>query len=421
MLGHLEPAGLHALHHFDQPDLDGVAALAFLLRWVRIPVWRVRGLLLEHLHAQVAVLLGQGLAAALVVLQAIVRPRDRDPVAARLDGQAVHSGRGLAQPVGVVDVHHVVVGVVCQPDRGRGVVPAKIKAADATPVRQDLHLRFPHSLVRQREDAAAAQRRRAVDARLALVARVAGDDGQALLGRVVLGIVDGHVDHGRAGWFLLKESTDHFGHSLQRGKGQRHHAPAGVGSRQAFKVDVFGRLFVEPDPIQRLALPAQPALVVGLDRHPAGVGLDVTAAAVLDEDRLHKVRHATDGALDFPDGFTRYRPGAPAAHLTQQDPLHGVARRLARLAGGPANRGLVERRAGPPVRVAAGQVHRVLEAGAPGVVVHHSSRDVVFQPRHSEVVHCFAGNRLICYNPIPFAEWSQQCRANPLIPSSFAN
>jgi len=62
--GDFEAPGLHAVQHVHQAGLDAVAASAFLLALGR----RMRGLVLEHVHASLPILLGQHLARTLVML-----------------------------------------------------------------------------------------------------------------------------------------------------------------------------------------------------------------------------------------------------------------------------------------------------------------------------------------------------------------
>lgn len=72
------------------------------------------------------------------------------------------------------------------------MVPAEIERANPRPPARQLERLAGDQLLRHREDAAGAQHRNALRARLALMLGIGRDDLSALLGAVVAGIVDGH-------------------------------------------------------------------------------------------------------------------------------------------------------------------------------------------------------------------------------------
>ena len=78
------------------------------------------------------------------------------------------------------------------------MVHTEVDTHDARPVCRDRERSYLDCLFGNREDAPAAQNRNALCPCFAFVLRVCGDDGFALLFRVVLGIVDRHVGDGRA-------------------------------------------------------------------------------------------------------------------------------------------------------------------------------------------------------------------------------
>ena len=83
------------------------------------------------------------------------------------------------------------------------------------------------------------------------------------LRRVVLRVVDRHLRHLAVGRPAFQEALHDLRHAEQRREGEEDHAAGRVGARQALAVDLERRLLVEPDQVERLALPLLAALVVG--------------------------------------------------------------------------------------------------------------------------------------------------------------
>ena len=54
---------------------------------------------------------------------------------------------------------------------------------------------------------------------------------------------------------LGDEAVNHVANSLQRRESQKDHAASRVGARKSFYVNILRGLLVEPDEVERLALP----------------------------------------------------------------------------------------------------------------------------------------------------------------------
>ncbi|MNL09459.1 hypothetical protein D3C87_1302200 [compost metagenome] len=204
----------------------------------------------------------------------------------------MHGHRLLSLGVDVVDVDDVGVQVVRQPGASRRVIPAKIQAADARPGIRDVERRHHDAGFRHREHRARSEHRLAVGAGFAFVVRVAGQDRVCLLTGVVLGIVDAHEHHDRAGVLVDQEPLDRRRHAFQRREGHVHRAQRRVGACDRLHVDVVRRLLIQPDEIERFRLELRTALLVVPEAQHALAGLHVAATTMAHHDDGHRARHS---------------------------------------------------------------------------------------------------------------------------------
>ena len=96
------------------------------------------------------------------------------------------------------------------------MVPAKVETADLRPVARDRGGIDGDARLAHRKDAPGAQRRDAVEPRLALVRRIARCNRVALFGRVVAGVIDRHRSDVARGASSEDKAPDSVGHAEQR-------------------------------------------------------------------------------------------------------------------------------------------------------------------------------------------------------------
>ena len=240
-----------------------------------------------------------------------MRPCRGHPVAPSLDSQGMNGRHRFALAVGVGNVNAVVVAVPSQLHCSCGVIPAKVHAVDARPVRRNSERRYLNQLLGHREDAAATQRWDALGAGLALVRRVAGHDGFFLLLGVVVHIPDRHTyDLTRLGTKVAclrhQKARHHLGHSQQGGERSLSELPtlAIVGTGQPLCVDVLGRLLVKPNAIDRGPLPLLTAFFVGLEGNQALTSLHIATTTPANHRTVQQVGHT-------------HRPGVVLERITR--------------------------------------------------------------------------------------------------------
>src|SRR5215831_17930152 len=125
----------------------------------------------EHVEPLRRVLLGQRNAGAFQGLSATVtRPGPRQ-IAPRPERRSVNDSRRLAQAVSPADIDRISIGIPYQLNRRKRMIPAEIHPADARPMPGKLAMLNRERLLLHRENAAAAENRDALGARLNLVRR----------------------------------------------------------------------------------------------------------------------------------------------------------------------------------------------------------------------------------------------------------
>src|SRR5262245_58517849 len=176
---------------------------------------------------------------------------------------------------------------------------------------------------------------------------------------------------------LVDEHLHDLGETLERGEGEKDHAAGRVGARKALDIDVDRRLLVEPDEVERGALPLGTALVVALeDEHrdavllPARLGLGAGIAMVLHAAVVEQVRHADRRARPADQVVAGDHAGAPLALVlgrTDQRLLRRLAHREKTVRADPAAHRTIEALALPVARIFAGEMIGHLRRAAGGL------------------------------------------------------
>src|SRR5512132_1698728 len=95
----------------------------------------------EHVEALGSVLIGERHASAFQrFASAVTRPGPRQFLAPGAKRGGVNDGRSLSQPMGLADIHNVRIAIPDQFDSSEWVVPAKVNATNARPVRRKLSM-----------------------------------------------------------------------------------------------------------------------------------------------------------------------------------------------------------------------------------------------------------------------------------------
>ena len=259
------------------------------------------------------------------------------------------------------DVDDVGVPVPSEFDGSGRVVPPEVKSANPRPMGRNMERRDKDLRICHRKDATGSENGDARNAGVSFVVEVAGDDAFPVFIGIVLRVVDGHADDGAVLALLVEEPAHDVRHALQGGEGQDDGPFGRVGPRPSFGVDVFGRLFVEPDPVDGIGLPLGTALVVGLEADGRGTTVDV-----LDDDGVDRIRH-TGFAAGVEDSVARdvaSAPGALGFGRAEQQALCALLGQVGTFRSSQGRDRLVEPTPLPPDRVAPGEVHgRLCRAG----------------------------------------------------------
>src|SRR5262245_50387677 len=103
----------------------------------------------------------------------------------------------------------------------------------------------------------------------------------------MLNVINGHDDLVSIVRFLMQEALNNRAHSLQWSEGHPHRIGTNVRARQSFGVNLRWRFFIEPDPIQGLALKLLSTGSVGFESDGRDPARDVS-----DLDGIEQFRNA---------------------------------------------------------------------------------------------------------------------------------
>jgi hypothetical protein len=275
------------------------------------------------------------------------------------------------------------------------MIPTKVAADDARPVLGKGALLDCNILPSNREDSTATERRNALGAGFALMRRIRSNDARALLVREVPGIIDDHGGDVAVRRWLQQEAPHRLGHAQQGCECHPHRLVADVGARQPLKVDIAGRLFVEPYIVERLTLPLLATLLVGLQSDRRDSASDVS-----DADGVQQLGNTTRWH-ELRDGILRNCAGAFLPRSTNKHALHRVAYGLSGDARYPADSRRLKASTPPPVWISAGGVHGTFESTRQRLSCLVASHQKALAIRRARFVECLLLLvRLIARQPI---------------------
>src|SRR5262245_59287919 len=257
VLENLEAPALHPNQHVLNASLERHRAILELCVGV------------EHVEPLRRVLLGQRNAGAFQGLPATVtRPGPRQ-IAPRLERRSVNDCRRLAQTVGPADIDRVGVAIPYQLDRRKGVIPTKVHPTDARPMPGKFAVLNRERLLLHRENAAAAENRNTLGARLVFVRRIAGCDPHLVRLGKVRRVVNRRTNHGAVGMRCTaarKEALDDSAHPEQGCKAQIYCRR----SRASHRRIAVRRVYAKAHPGK---MPSRARWANGLSRLTRSVGL----------------------------------------------------------------------------------------------------------------------------------------------------
>src|SRR5262249_6570217 len=135
---------------------------------------------------------------------------------------------------------------------------------------------------------------------------------------------------------------------------------ADIGSGKRLAVDVHWRLFIEPNPTQRLTLKFLAARKIAFQADDR-----LAAEDVIDFDAVEQVGNATRRDK-LRNGVLRDRSGSSLAGAPNKHALHGIANDFASNTARPSDRRTVKAFTLPPLGIAPGSVHCRLETACQG-------------------------------------------------------
>src|SRR6516225_6329276 len=160
----------------------------------------------------------------------------------------------------------------------------------------------------------------------------------------------------RASLRSCKKAPHNVGHAKQWRERHPNRIGADIGSGERLAVNVHWRLFIEPNPAQRLALEF---LAAGKIAFQADYRL--AAGDVIDFDAVEQVGNATRRDK-LRNGVLRDRSRSSLAGSPNKHALHGIANDFASDTARPANGRSIKTTPRPPFGIAASSVDRRLKA-----------------------------------------------------------
>src|SRR6516165_4242335 len=154
---------------------------------------------------------------------------------------------------------------------------------------------------------------------------------------------------------LLQKAPHNLGHAKQWRERHPHRIRADIGSGDRLAVDVHFRLFIEPDPTQRLALEFLAARKIAFQ-----ADYRLAARDVIDFDAVEQVGNATRRDK-LRNSVLWDRSRSSLAGTPNKHALHGIANDFASDTARPANGRSIKALTLPPLGVAPGGVHCGLE------------------------------------------------------------
>src|SRR6516225_6664069 len=155
----------------------------------------------------------------------------------------------------------------------------------------------------------------------------------------------------RASLRSCKKAPHNLGHAKQWRERHPNRIGADIGSGERLAVDVHWRLFIEPDPTQRLTLEFLAARKIAFQ-----ADYRLAAGDVIDFDAVEQVGNAAGGD-QLGDCVFWNCASADSSRTPDQHALHGIADNLSGNATCPADCRPLKALTGPPLRIAPGGVH----------------------------------------------------------------